>query len=65
MEILIVEDDENYRFEIEQELAEHFEAYVTFHYASCLQEAKEVLENPQNSIQLMLIDIIFPLTKNL
>ncbi|MEE2924023.1 MAG: sigma-54 dependent transcriptional regulator [bacterium] len=63
MEVLIVEDDENYRFEIEQELAGYFEAYVNFHYANCLQEAQEIIENSKFSIQLMLIDIIFPLTK--
>ena len=62
MEVLVVEDDENYRFEIEQELAVAFEAYVTFHYAKCLQEAQEILENSDTAIQLMLIDIIFPLT---
>ena len=39
MEVLIVEDDENYRFEIEQELAGYFEAYVNFHYANCLQDS--------------------------
>ena len=62
MEVLVVEDDENYRFEIEQELAVYLEAYVTFHYAKCLQEAQEILENSNTAIQLMLIDIIFPLT---
>ena len=62
MEVLVVEDDENYRFEIEQELAVYFKAYVTFHYAKCLQEAQEILESSDTAIQLMLIDIIFPLT---
>ena len=42
MEVLIVEDDENYRFEIEQELAGYFEAYVTFYYAACLEEARRL-----------------------
>ena len=57
--VLIVEDDENYRFEIQQELEEQFSAMAEFHYAGNLKDAKAILQ--KQSIQLVLLDIIFPL----
>jgi len=57
--ILIVEDDENYRFEIKQELEEQFQNLAQFYYAGNLADAKELMQ--KEAIQLILLDIIFPL----
>lgn len=65
MDVLVVEDDENYKFEIEQELAKQFDSKVNFLYAGNLEEAQNILSDEQYSIQLMLLDIIFPLTHQL
>lgn len=65
MDILVVEDDENYRYEIEQELASSFDSNVRFYYANNLEEAQETLTDGKFFIQLILTDIIFPLTRDL
>ena len=57
--ILVVEDDENYRFEIQQELEEGLKNRAAFFYAGNLAEAKEIAR--RESIELVLLDIIFPL----
>lgn len=57
--VLIVEDDENYRFEIQQELEEGLKNRACFFYAETLAEAKNIIQ--RESIQLVLLDIIFPL----
>jgi two-component system nitrogen regulation response regulator NtrX len=58
IDVLVVEDDENYRYEISQELELNLGDEARFHYASNLAEAIAALE--KIDIQLVLLDIIFP-----
>ncbi|PCJ17899.1 MAG: hypothetical protein COB02_12595 [Candidatus Cloacimonadota bacterium] len=59
IQVLVVEDDENYSYEISEELEEKFKNICNFSYAKNLDEAKEIIKF--KSINLMIMDIIFPL----
>lgn len=59
IEVLVVEDDENYRFEIQEEIESALKGGCSFHYASNLQQAITCLRTQE--IDLVLTDIIFPL----
>ncbi len=61
--ILVVEDDENYRFEIKEELQEQLACRCEFHFASNLERATELLRTQE--IDLILLDIIFPLDQKM
>ena len=44
IQVLVVEDDENYSYEISEELEEKLKDICSFSYAKNLDEAKEGLE---------------------
>ncbi|MCJ8344818.1 sigma-54 dependent transcriptional regulator [bacterium] len=59
IKVLVVEDDQNYSYEISEELERKLEDLAEFSYAKNLEEAKEILRF--KNMDLMIMDIIFPL----
>lgn len=59
IQVLVVEDDENYSFEISEELEKKLQNVAEFSYAKNLAEATEFIQF--KSFDLMIMDIIFPL----
>jgi two-component system, NtrC family, nitrogen regulation response regulator NtrX len=61
--ILVVEDDENYRFEIKEELQGRLACRSEFYFASNFEAATQLLQTQE--IDLILLDIIFPLDQKM
>ncbi|MCO4781259.1 MAG: sigma-54-dependent Fis family transcriptional regulator [Candidatus Cloacimonetes bacterium] len=59
IQVLVVEDDENYAYEISEELESKLEEVAEFSYAKNLSEATEFIQF--KNFDLMIMDIIFPL----